>query len=457
MKKVIFATPHALPPISAIIAPVPTLAATPPEPISRRYDALFASKGRKLPVPFLRALAKKESNMNPRESGGSYWGLLQVGYKNVLPGYNERYNTTFTPQDLLNSEINVPIAAEMLTRIITSYRRNHPQSPNLQENWANPEFVKLLLAGWNSGYSEASGVGRVARYLESRNLPVTHDNVFEYAQSAGATRHLSNLAKRTWQRTTAALFYEQPDALQALREPVVSMMFPFWLPSNWGVFGNPGFGAEPFPGLQFGRPARGHLEVVSGWGAARGARPPPAHQGIDIPMPEGTGITAVADGVVYAAKMSPDPTGLWIGLQHSAGWATRSMHLSKNLVQVGQIVHKGQLIGLAGATGGVKTPHLHFSLLLDKGRLPAFIVAYGRPTQGFGKERSHGVGVPAEPVIPVDSYSNDVIEAAARRNVMLYQPLLAKRPPRFAAPVLASLSLAGFLILGLIAATRRYE
>ncbi len=82
----------------------------------------------------------------------------------------------------------------------------------MQTDFGNPEFVKLLLAGHNSGYSEAGGVGRVASYLEQRGIPVTHDNVFKYASAAGATVHLQNTAKQRWQREVAALYFAQPDA-----------------------------------------------------------------------------------------------------------------------------------------------------------------------------------------------------------------------------------------------------
>ena len=65
------------------------------------------------------------------------------------------------------------------------------------------------MAGWNSGYSEAGGVGRVADFLESRGVPVTHANVFKYSGAAGATKHLRNPTKERWQRTVVDLFYKE--------------------------------------------------------------------------------------------------------------------------------------------------------------------------------------------------------------------------------------------------------
>lgn len=176
--------------------------------ISTIHDPIFRKYAGRLPVAYLRALGKRESNLNPRSADGSAWGLLQV-IPAVLDSHNKRRGTFYTREDLLDPEINVKIAADLLNRIVIAFGK-HP-SPNLQEDWSNPEFVKLVTAGWNSGYSEAGGLGRVADYLEHRGIPVTHDNVFRYAEAAGATKHLSNLAKQSWQRGVAALYLAQKD------------------------------------------------------------------------------------------------------------------------------------------------------------------------------------------------------------------------------------------------------
>ncbi|MBT8453015.1 MAG: transglycosylase SLT domain-containing protein [Deltaproteobacteria bacterium] len=181
--------------------------------LTTKFDPLFARYAGRLPVPYLRALAKRESNLNPQSGGGSYWGILQVGYKNVLPSYNKRRGTNYSPNDLFDAEINVKIATDLLNRIVVAFGK-HP-SPNLQADWSNPEWVKLLTAGWNSGYSEAGGLGRVASWLEARGIPVTHDSVFKYAASAGATKYLQREQydkKRRWQASVAELYFAQPDA-----------------------------------------------------------------------------------------------------------------------------------------------------------------------------------------------------------------------------------------------------
>ncbi len=176
--------------------------------LSTRYDPIFREFAGRVPVAYLRALAKRESNMDPGDTHDPAWGLMQVVEK-VRTSHNARRGTAYGRRDLLDPAVNVKIASDLLNRIVAAYGK-HP-SPNLKEDWTNPEFVKLVTAGWNSGYSEAAGVGYVARWLEERGLPVTHDTVFDYAGQAGGTRHLQNPVKRGWQKTVSDLYFQQPD------------------------------------------------------------------------------------------------------------------------------------------------------------------------------------------------------------------------------------------------------
>jgi len=157
----------------------------------------------------MRALGQRESGLNPNEANDPAWGLMQV-VPDVLSSYNRRFGTSYSKQDLLDPRINVKVASELLNRIASQYSSLHgAKSRNMRQDWSNPEFAKLVTAGWNSGYSEAGGVGKVASYLETRGIPVTHDNVFRYAATAGATRHLQNDTKYNWQRSVASLFYAE--------------------------------------------------------------------------------------------------------------------------------------------------------------------------------------------------------------------------------------------------------
>lgn len=90
--------------------------------------------------------------------------------------------------------------------------------------------------------------------------------------------------------------------------------------------------------------------------------------GINISAPAGTPIRAAADGVVAYAG---DEIGVYGGLiliSHGGGWVSAYGHAGQLDVQRGQAVKAGDTIGLAGASGQVQTPQLHFQL--RKNRVP---------------------------------------------------------------------------------------
>ncbi len=93
------------------------------------------------------------------------------------------------------------------------------------------------------------------------------------------------------------------------------------------------------------------------------------HEAIDIRTPQSTPIHAPANGVVY--KTRDNGYGYsYIILAHSGGFMTLYGHVSDIMVQEGQVIKQGQIIGLSGATPGTKGaglmttgPHLHFEVM----------------------------------------------------------------------------------------------
>jgi len=92
---------------------------------------------------------------------------------------------------------------------------------------------------------------------------------------------------------------------------------------------------------------------------------------LDFKMKPGTNVHAARDGVVIRMTEENDRGGLkksnrkfanLIIMQHNDGSRAGYWHLQKNgvLVNVGDTVKKGQLIGLSGNTGFTAFPHLHF-------------------------------------------------------------------------------------------------
>lgn len=211
----------------------------------RTFDQIFATYGQGVPVPYLRALALRESGMNPRSASGAAWGLLQV-IEVVRDDHNKRTGSRYTRQDLLDPAINVTIAASALATIIRSYAQNHPRIRNLHADWNNPRFIELLTFGWNAGWSERGGVGRVSSYLEQRGvLDQTIDVVHQASKAAGASPHLADAAKVAWCKSVAAQYMRELAAERPLIEmpeeyvgrPALIVTGPITQPSQVAVSG----------------------------------------------------------------------------------------------------------------------------------------------------------------------------------------------------------------------------
>lgn len=179
------------------------------KPRVRRYDAVFERYRGDLPIEYVRALVERESDGYPAVRSGSAIGLMQI-VPVVLTDYNKRHGKAIRSEQLVAPAVNVAIGCDLLRLIVASYRKHHPRIPSLQADWNNPRFVELLTFGWNAGFSEAGGLGRVARYLEqlgARDIDV--DLVASHARLAGATKHLSNPAKLAWSKSVAALYQRE--------------------------------------------------------------------------------------------------------------------------------------------------------------------------------------------------------------------------------------------------------
>ncbi len=94
---------------------------------------------------------------------------------------------------------------------------------------------------------------------------------------------------------------------------------------------------------------------------------------LDFKMKPGSKICAARDGVVTATKEDSDKGGLkdeyynegnHIIIKHDDGSIAMYWHLQKEgvLINVGDTVTKGQLIGYSGNTGYTAFPHLHFQI-----------------------------------------------------------------------------------------------
>jgi murein DD-endopeptidase MepM/ murein hydrolase activator NlpD len=88
------------------------------------------------------------------------------------------------------------------------------------------------------------------------------------------------------------------------------------------------------------------------------------HSGIDIAAPCGNNVAAADSGIVHT-YFSDIGYGNHIIIVHGNGWVSVYGHMAAFVVQDGQTVHRGQLIGYEGSTGNSTGCHLHFEVDLN--------------------------------------------------------------------------------------------
>lgn len=86
------------------------------------------------------------------------------------------------------------------------------------------------------------------------------------------------------------------------------------------------------------------------------------HKGIDIAWGYGVPIVATANGKVQRVDFESMGLGVNMVIRHKYGFYTRYGHLDKSIVEKGQEVRRGQIIGYMGSTGLSTGPHLHYEV-----------------------------------------------------------------------------------------------
>lgn len=86
------------------------------------------------------------------------------------------------------------------------------------------------------------------------------------------------------------------------------------------------------------------------------------HRGLDLADAYGSAVLAMGSGVVSFSGRN-GKYGNLVEIDHGNGFVTRYGHNSENLVAVGSMVNRGQMIARVGSTGRSTGPHVHIELL----------------------------------------------------------------------------------------------
>jgi hypothetical protein len=213
------------------------------------------------------------------------------------------------------------------------------------EMWLHPgsgssveaELAIHLVAPDGTALAEEAGSVFLPPYLAEPHLPVTglyRVQVVPVSGAPGRYSLLLTLSDPSGPVTPGATPPSQPTAGAASGQaPVTAAQGKFQWPSS--------------------------RREISGWTFHDPRNP--GHIGLDIAAAMWDPIVAVADGVVAFAEWGGGYGNLVI-VEHNDGWRSYYAHLSETVVEVGQEVRQGELLGGAGSTGYSTGPHLHFEL-----------------------------------------------------------------------------------------------
>ena len=118
----------------------------------------------------------------------------------------------------------------------------------------------------------------------------------------------------------------------------------------------------------FVEPVNGKRTGIFGSIRIMNGQPRNPHNGEDIGAPLGADVAATNDGII---RITVDHifSGKGVFVDHGLGFYTMYFHLSEILVNDGDLVTAGQIIGKVGATGRATGPHLHWGVKLNGARV----------------------------------------------------------------------------------------
>ena len=213
-------------------------------------------------------------------------------------------------------------------------------------------------------YQAADGVWRGLVGIDLLVEPGDHDVALRIVPAVGIaservyTLSVEHKEYQTRQLTVAPRYVEPP--------PEVSEWIASEARQQAAIFATAT--GERFWRGSWGRPVPGQATSAFGSRSVFNGQQRNPHSGADFRAAEGTPVTAPNGGRVVLSGETYFSGGSVI-LDHGWGLYSYFAHLSKILVEEGDLVEPGHVVGHAGATGRVTGPHLHWTLRLNGARV----------------------------------------------------------------------------------------
>ena len=131
----------------------------------------------------------------------------------------------------------------------------------------------------------------------------------------------------------------------------------------------------------FDWPVTGRISGVFGSQRILNGKIRQPHFGIDIAAPRGTPVQAPASGLVTLVK-DLYFSGWTVIINHGLGLNSSFLHLDHVVINIGDSVSRGDMIGTVGSTGRSTGPHLDWRLDWQGRRIDASLVAGPMPPSG---------------------------------------------------------------------------
>jgi murein DD-endopeptidase MepM/ murein hydrolase activator NlpD len=226
---------------------------------------------------------------------------------------------------------------------------------NIQLNEKNAFFVQELASTHEAFQRVAKIENEVRAMLKMKNkkalIKFTGEGGPSLADQANLMNTLNNRATLTSKEFAKSLTYLKKDArdrmesYQELKKYIATQRSLLASkPSNW--------------------PIRGWITSRFGMRNSPFSDGMTKHLGLDIANEAGTSIKAPADGVITYTGWEGG-YGKLIVIDHGYGLSTRYGHMQRGLVNIGQRVRRGQVIGFVGSTGRSTAPHLHYEVRVN--------------------------------------------------------------------------------------------
>ncbi len=201
-----------------------------------------------------------------------------------------------------------------------------------------------------------TALGADARYRHEKDLARLVRALEGWEEQVGAARKAAIAASTDLAKVRRDLTAQQA-LLAALRKPVAQN----------AVVAVTGQAAPGYTGGRLRWPVGGRMSSPFGTRYDPYYHVWQLHAGLDLAVPAGTPIRAAAGGTVQRAGWwggYGNYTCVLHGVVRGQRLTTCYGHQSRTLVQPGQQVAAGQVIGLVGSTGASTGPHLHFEVRL---------------------------------------------------------------------------------------------